>query len=388
MDKETLSLEEASRDYLLWMISEGYTHSTWAIHEKALNQFIHFVKQNELLWDDIFTSKTVDDFLKDTTASSAAAIRGLWRFLFHQRRIQKPLNKPTDPLADIYEDYLRYYETTREASNNQMKHIRRVLLAFHDYLEKNEIPLSSIKIEHLDAFQAEFNQSFKPTTSKTYRSYLRGFLSYLCNKRKILHRDLAPFVVGAPIFDQGKPPKFLRPHELQRLFDSLDISSVNNLRTYAMVHLAYSLGLRPMEISSIHLDDISFRKGLLTLKNRKNNQPLVLPLPDSTIKAIAAYIIAERPKSKHRRLFLTRIAPYHPITPGGITSSIRRAMHKAGLSSSAYWLRHTYAQNLLEAGTSINEIKEMLGHERIDSTQKYLHIHIKLMREVLFDESL
>jgi site-specific recombinase XerD len=63
-------------------------------------------------------------------------------------------------------------------------------------------------------------------------------------------------------------------------------------------------------------------------------------------------------------------------------------MHQAGLQASAYWLRHTYAQNLLEAGTSIYEMKEMLGHDMIDSTKKYLHIHIKLMREVLFDESL
>jgi len=72
------------------------------------------------------------------------------------------------------------------------------------------------------------------------------------------------------------------------------------------------------------------------------------------------------------------------------------ALHEGHLSlvrrvsprSSAYWLRHTYAQNLLEAGVSIYEIKEMLGHDSIESTKKYLHIHIKLMRKVLFDETI
>ena len=155
-----------------------------------------------------------------------------------------------------------------------------------------------------------------------------------------------------------------------------------------MVHLAYFLGLRPKEISMIRLDDLAFRKGEITLKDRKNTQPVVLPLPESTIKAIAAYIIRERPKSQHRHLFLSRTAPYRPVTPGTIASSIRAAMKQAGLQASAYWLRHTHAQNLLEAGTSIYEMKEMMGHDRIDSTKKYLHIHIKLMREVLFDESL
>jgi site-specific recombinase XerD len=63
-------------------------------------------------------------------------------------------------------------------------------------------------------------------------------------------------------------------------------------------------------------------------------------------------------------------------------------MREAGLPGSAYWLRHTYAQNLLEAGASIFEIMQMLGHDNMQSTQGYLHVHTKLMREVLFDETL
>jgi len=63
-------------------------------------------------------------------------------------------------------------------------------------------------------------------------------------------------------------------------------------------------------------------------------------------------------------------------------------MKKAGIPGSAYWLRHTYAQNLLETGVTIYEIKEMLGHDKIESTRSYLHVHTKMMREVLFDETL
>jgi site-specific recombinase XerD len=62
------------------------------------------------------------------------------------------------------------------------------------------------------------------------------------------------------------------------------------------------------------------------------------------------------------------------------------AIRAAGLNGTAYWLRHTYAQNLLESGASIYQIKEMLGHDKIESTRVYLHVHIKLMRQVLFDE--
>jgi len=63
-------------------------------------------------------------------------------------------------------------------------------------------------------------------------------------------------------------------------------------------------------------------------------------------------------------------------------------MKKAGLSSSAYWLRHTYAQNLLGMGRTIYEIKEMMGHQNIQSTQRYLYIDTERMRKVLFNEIL
>jgi site-specific recombinase XerD len=62
------------------------------------------------------------------------------------------------------------------------------------------------------------------------------------------------------------------------------------------------------------------------------------------------------------------------------------AIRQAGINGTAYWLRHTYAQNLLESGASIFEIKQMLGHDKIETTKVYLHVHIKLMRSVLFDE--
>jgi site-specific recombinase XerD len=140
--------------------------------------------------------------------------------------------------------------------------------------------------------------------------------------------------------------------------------------------------------SEISLDDISFKNRELTLRGRKGNNPTRLPIPEHTIKAIAAYVIGVRPNTKHRALFLTLKTPYRPINPATVVHYIKACMKEAGLCGSAYWLRHTYAQNLLESGLRIFEIKEMMGHDKIESTKHYLHIHIKLMREVLFDEEL
>jgi site-specific recombinase XerD len=378
-------LQQAVDDYLLWMISSGYADATIKNYERILNHFVSFVKRHKISWDHRFCSQNLNQFHKNTKCE-LSAVRGLCRYLVEQKRISTPTKKEKYLLPNIYEQYLNYYAITRQVSNRRLKSIKRVLSALHDYLEKGKIKLAALTIEEIDAFFADFSCGFTAATCKVYRSIVRGFLSYLFHQRQILKRDLAPLVVGAPMFARAKPPTFLRADELKRLFDNIDLSSQSGLRTYAMLQLAYTLGLRPIEICQITLDDISFRKAELSIHRRKCHNPLKLPVPETTIKAIAAYIIGARPQSTLRTLFLSLMPPYGPITPATVHYYFKTAMHQVNPSASVYWLRHTYAQNLLQAGVSLFEIKELLGHDSIESTRKYLLIHIKLMREVLFDE--
>ena len=296
------------------------------------------------------------------------------------------MNGDQGGLPDIYEQYFLYLEHTREISQSQISSIRRVLASLHDYLEKQRLSLSSLKIEHLDAFMGKFKVS--KTTLRIYRSYVRGFLKYLYAEKKIIKKDLAPLLIGPPLFAEIKPPKFLRRQEVKRLFSSLKLSTSVDIRTYAMIHLAYSLGLRPKEISRITLDHVSFTRGEITIKERKTATPTILPLPKQTLRAIAAYVFKARPKTEHRHIFVRHCRPHLPLRPVIVAGAIGKAMKKAGLSSTAYWLRHTYAQNLLAMGRTIYEIKEMMGHENIQCTQRYLYIDTEQMRKVLFNETL
>jgi site-specific recombinase XerD len=350
-----------------------------------LNHFVDFIACHKIGWDQIFSSANLHCF-DQSTKTQLAAVRGLCRYLVKQKTILAPIEKEKYLLPTVYEQYLNYYAITRQVGNRRIKSIRRVLSAFDGYLENTKIKLAALTIEHIDAFFADFNANFSQSTCKVYRSIVRGFLSYLFHQRQILKRDLAPLVVGAHMFAQAKPPTFLRADELKKLFDNINLSSQSGLRTYAMLQLAYTLGLRPIEICQITLDNISFRKAELNINWRKCHNPLKLPVAEITIKAIAAYIIGARPQSAHRTLFLGLQPPYAPVTPTTVTHHFKVHMQKINPAASVYWLRHTYAQNLLEAGVSLYEIKELMGHDSIESTRKYLLIHIKLMSEVLFDE--
>lgn len=379
-------LEKAVSDYLSWMISNGYAGSTCVRYQQVLMHFVHYIMKRAIQWDAVFTFETLTDFQKESGLNLGPhAVRGLSRYLFEQNIIKRPIKKPCRQLPDIFQKYLDYYVRIKNVSHPQMLRTRKTLSAFDGFLEQSHIPLTSLRIEQIDAFLAAYNNGYTKETQGTHRSIMRGFLTWLY-QNKILKRNLSPLIIGAPVFAQSIPPRFLRPEEITCLFQSLTGTTPMALRTGAMVHLGFYLGLRPIEISRICLDDIEFKKQEIRILDRKNTQPAILPLPDPCIKAIAAYILGGRPATDSRELFITVRVPYRPILSVSVSRDIANAMKKAGLFASAYHLRHTYAQNLLEADVGFFEIKEMMGHDSIQTTRRYLHVHTTLMRKVLLDD--
>jgi site-specific recombinase XerD len=389
-DEDIRKLAQAIEDYAKWVKGTSKTTS----YPQTLMDFLLFAINNGMAWKDMFTVDTLEAFRSHSRFTVAPrALVSLSDYLFSQNRIDQPLEIPTPQilkhvvqLPDLYEQYLLFYKQTSRVSDDYLKSVRSLLARFHEYLQKQNIEIPVLKIEHIDTFLGGIKGAL--STHSLYRSQLRGFLRYLYHERKIIKRDLADLLVGPPIFAKPKPPKFLRPNELQKLFSSLTLSTPRSIRTYAMVHLAYTMALRPVEISRIILNDISFSEKTLTMQKRKGDRPITLPIPEKTMKAIAVYILHVRIKTQHRHLFMTHKRPYCPLSSGSVCVEIWRAMKNAGLSSSAYWLRHTHAQNLLLLGRSIYEIKEMLGHQDIQHTQRYLHIDTELMRKVLLNETL
>lgn len=378
-------LQHVIDEYLQQMEDQGYSDNARNDHQLELDRFIVFVQHGRWHWDQIFTFDVLGSFQKKVGKNYGRAVRALSWYLFINQKIKRPVEKHFVPLPPVYEQYLRHLQKSGHITERSIKQIRRVLVAFERYLKRADLALDALKIEHVDDFLAQFLTDFAPTTCKLYRSFVKSFLKHLYQINTI-RSNLAPLVLGRRLYARDKPPKFLRPTEVKRLFAGLSLSSATAIRTYAMVHLSFYLGLRPIEIHSISLDDICFTKAELSIKRRKNNHPIVLPIPPEVLKAISAYVIGARPKSQHRALFLSHQSPHGPLCAGAVTCYITAAIRKAGINGSAYWLRHTYAQNLLESGVSLYHIKQMLGHDKIESTKAYLHIDIKLMRKVLFDE--
>jgi site-specific recombinase XerD len=385
--QNTNDLPQAVDAYLRWMASAQYSQHTIEYYQWILKHCVEFANGSNMAPIDLFTCEALKAFESALQLKSVrlSPVRGLARYLYENNQLEAPMKKHPEVLPDIYEEYLAHYEDTRNVDHTTIRRCRNVFIGFHRYLDDDD--LSKLTIDQIDAFLKDYNAGYSPASQRHHRSCVRGFLQHLYYQKKIFRRDLSTLLASPPFYAQAKPPRFLRPEEVERLFSSLRWNRPRDFRDNAMIYLAYTLGLRPKEISLISLDDIAFAKEEIILPNRKNTTPLRLPLPEEALKAIVAYMAHARPQTDHRALFVNLTAPYRPVFHYTVSYDISNCLHKAGISESAYCLRHTYAQNLLETGASIFQVKEMLGHDRIQTTRRYIHVHTRLMRKRLFDET-
>jgi len=156
-DEAVVDLEHANKDYLEWMVVNGYAQSTRQHHKQMLHRFLSFVKAESYSWDEIFTPHTLSCFKRFNGLSEVSAVFGLSRYLYGQGKISEPIpaRKPPPPLPDLYEEYLLYQQQYRQTPDQPIKHIRRVLCAFEHYLRRHRIKLRALRIEHIDGFHSE-----------------------------------------------------------------------------------------------------------------------------------------------------------------------------------------------------------------------------------------
>ena len=157
-DEDIRRLGQTTLDYLDWLSSTEKLKKN-RLRERygyILIEFLIFAVGEEIAWKDMFTLDTLRVFQKHFVGLKGAgpALISLSRYLYEEGRIAEPLEIPKYQvkLPDIYEQYFLYLKQTRDISQSQISSVRRVLASLYYYIEKQKLSLSSLKIEHLDAF--------------------------------------------------------------------------------------------------------------------------------------------------------------------------------------------------------------------------------------------
>ena len=175
---------------------------------------------------------------------------------------------------------------------------------------------------------------------------------------------------------EKKLPVVLSREEVKRLMKAPSL-----LKHRVLIGLLYGCGLRCFEVRNIKLADLDFDRKMLHVRKGKGKKDRYVPLCDLLIKGLKAYLEAESPD---HWLFCGK-QPVEGRTGGafdsrysqkGVQWAVNEARKAAGIIKpmTVHTLRHTYATHLLEEGLDIMSIKDLLGHECIDTTLIYLHV--------------
>lgn len=162
-------------------------------------------------------------------------------------------------------------------------------------------------------------------------------------------------------------PKLLAKEEVKALLQGTD-----NLKHRAMLMLAYGLGLRLGEVLALTPVDIDSKRMALYVRGGKGKKDRNLPLPESLLQLLREQFRQFRPTT----FLFEGVQPGGPYSPRSLQQVVKQAAERASIHRpiSLHMLRHSYATHLLEGGTDIRMIQELLGHASIKTTEIYTHV--------------
>lgn len=286
--------------------------------------------------------------------------------------------RPPAALSDhIAEELHRYDEHLRDvrglAAGTRKGRLRIVGLLLQEKFKGRTIQIGKLRPDDIRQFLAAQLGAHRSASHASHlAATLRSFLRY----RTICGNQVGKLtaVISNPVhWKLASLPRALKPDEVERLLNAFAAGLRLPKRGYAIVRCALDMGLRSGEIAHLMINDIDWRVGTVMLRRTKSLRQDILPLPVETGQALADYLQHERPTTSNPAIFVRQKEGHdHPITSAAIQKVILHACRRAGLMhSSAHALRHTLACRLVENGSSLKEVADVLRHRSLNTTLIY-----------------
>ena len=238
-------------------------------------------------------------------------------------------------------------------------------------LEKN-LDLETLSIQDLMGYFVERKiQSDEKTVAKEISS-LRSFGSYLV--RLGIWKENIAFLLEVPR-KSITVPKVLSVDEVEKLLDSIDVSTSLGIRDRALFEIIYSSGLRISEVSGLLIQNLYLKEGILFVLGKGNKERLV-PFGDNAKLWLSKWINEERPKILGRKNVPYVFVNYQgkQFSRKGIWKRFQEIKALSGVESKVHTLRHSFATHLLQGGADLRSVQQLLGHSDLATTQIYTHV--------------
>jgi len=184
------------------------------------------------------------------------------------------------------------------------------------------------------------------------------------------------------ITEQLERPR--REHRLPNVLSKEEVSAIlqalPNQKHRTMLSLIYACGLRRGELLNLRLENIDSKRHLLIILNAKGKKDRVVPISDKVITMLREYYKAYKPKMW---LFEGQNVG-EEYSERSLQMVLKHSLTKANIKKpvTLHWLRHSYATHLLESGTDLRYIQELLGHKSSKTTEIYTHVTEKSLQKI------
>jgi len=330
----------------------------------------------------------------------------LRRFALRERIVTRALVRealglkvagPTDageaPIAEeeLLSRYIRHLKVEEGRTEHTMLSYRQSIAAFRAFLSKRYLKLKETTREDILAFKEGLLEKGNcPKTVNLRIAALRSLYGFLVITKE-LEEDPTRYVRKLP--EERKRLSVLTPGEVDRFIQAIDRSTPGGLRDYAMVILLFASGGRIGEVTSLKVEDIDLKRGVLTFRKRKNKEDNQVSMTEALTDLLRRYLELVRPifaakaKSGHEDLvFLS----HHglPLDRSPVSRALKLYARAAGITKhvSSHTFRRSIATVLANNGMPAELLRVFLGHRNINTTlNNYIAYSDEAQRRALED---
>lgn len=271
------------------------------------------------------------------------------------------------------------------AKNTQLAYMRDLRLLMKSLQLKADEELLQVSRQQLIAYLVRLKQEGRAVSTVARKlASIKAFYRFLTAERYI-RRNPAEVLEAA---SRGLHlPKVLSVQEVERLLDEPNLGTLDGYRDKTMLELLYATGMRVSELVNVPVKNVDMKMQYVIVMG-KGSKERMLPLGRTALHYLEHYLSVVRPQLLHGKpdkaaeLFVTGWGG--PMTRERFYEIIVAYGKSAGISKrvTPHMLRHSFATHLLNNGTDLRIVQELLGHADISTTQIYTHLDVERLREV------
>lgn len=269
----------------------------------------------------------------------------------------------------ILKKYLDYLKYELNYSDHTMKGYLDHITKFLTFLKEKKINYLTIQKDDIITYLKYLDsQKLNNRSISNHLSSLRNFYNYLLDG-KIISNNIFK-LISNPKLDK-KLPNFLSYEEMHQILDTLNTETILEKRNKMVIELLYATGIRVSELVNLKVSDLNFTEKTIRVLGKGNKERIVY-FGDYATMAILDYLDNREMTAE----YLALNNKGHKITVRGIEQIIDHIANTCALKHhiSPHTFRHTFATHLLNNGSDIKSVQELLGHSSLSTTEIYTHI--------------